>query len=96
MAYSFQTATFEPQDNIMVIRTLLGSISRNNSSNLVISRRQVVTSKILILVSMKSDGNSVMLLFWPLSHDLKCLFVELDIRMSLIEDSLNDSHHNRI
>ena len=84
MAYSFQTATFEPQDNITVIRTFLRFISRNNSSNIVISCRQVVTLKILILVNMKSDDNSVMLLFWLLSHDLKCLFVELDIRMSLI------------
>ena len=71
MAYSLQTSTSEPQDDITVIGTLLRTISWNNSSNLIASGRQVVMMKILITFCVKSNGHCVMLLWWLLSHDLK-------------------------
>ena len=95
MAYSLQTSPSEPQDDVMVVRTLLRSISWNNGCNLVISSRQVVSMKVLIAISMKSNSHSVMLLCQLLPHDLECLFIELHVRMGLVEDSLNDCHYGK-
>ena len=95
MAYSLQTSPSEPQDDVTVVRTLLRSISWNYRCTLVISSRQVVSAKVLIAISMKSNSHSVMLLCGLLPHDLECLFIELHVRMGLVEDSLNDCHYGR-
>ena len=42
MAYSLQTSSSEPQDDIIVVEMLLRSISWNNGCNLIISSGQVV------------------------------------------------------
>ena len=84
MTDPFQTSTSEPKNDISVIRTLLRPISRDDGSNLIIGSGQIVTSKILMLLCMKSNDHSILLLSWLLPYDLVGLFVELHIRMGLM------------
>src|SRR5882757_921294 len=95
MADAPELTTLESQYNVTVVRDILRTISRNDSSNLI-GRRKIISSTISSLLEVNADKDMGLLLWRLLSHDLICLLVELSKGMMSPQYIMYSSEEGRV
>src|SRR5882757_4313151 len=87
--------TLKSQDDVTVVRHILRTISRNDSSNLI-SSGKIISSTISSLLEVNAHKDMGMLLWRLLLHDLICLLVELSKGMMSEQYVMYSSEEGRV